>query len=172
MLSKIRQFITPPIAAVLIAGGLIFAALLVFAPPDVRTALLSTSGMLLGANGLVWTFVAAQLQPGKPAPISSADADGPPTRNLRPPPMLTLMLVFVLLALATGCGPTMAESAKLHHDESALGVRNRAAIMQRCGDEHLSYEACSTLIEAERARNAAALRTICRANLRARDVCR
>lgn len=104
MLSKLKAFITWPIAAVLIAGGLVYAALLIFAPPDVRHALLTTSGVLLGANGLVWTLVAAQLTPGGKARPSTDDSEGPPTRNLRPPPGAALCLAFAIVVLAcAGC---------------------------------------------------------------------
>lgn len=49
-MNKLKDWITWPVAVVLIAGGLSFTAIALWAPPDAREA-------LLGANSLIWTLI-------------------------------------------------------------------------------------------------------------------
>lgn len=55
MLEKIKSSLTWPVAAVVMAGGVCYTAIAIFAPHE--------AGMLreglMGANGLLWTLVAA-----------------------------------------------------------------------------------------------------------------
>lgn len=67
MLTKLRTFVTPSIAAVLIAGGVIFTVLALYAPADIRQE-------LIGANGIVWTVVAYALR----SPLAAPDNGGEP----------------------------------------------------------------------------------------------
>lgn len=84
-MDKLSRLLTWPVVALLLGGGAIFGAIVIFAPEDTRT-------LLIGANGLVWTIVAALLR----------DRDsGPPT----PPPAALLALGCVLGAgVLSGCG--------------------------------------------------------------------
>lgn len=78
-MEKLKSWMTWPIAAVLIAGAVCFAAIVMFAPPETQT-------LLFGANGLVWSIVAAYLR-------SPRDAG----------PLVALLGVFALGATLTGC---------------------------------------------------------------------
>lgn len=54
-LEKIKKLLTPPVAAVVIAGGLCFTAVAIWAPPETRE-------WLFGANGLLWTVASLLLR--------------------------------------------------------------------------------------------------------------
>lgn len=180
MLSKIQKFVTWPIAAVLITCGLSYVALLLLAPPDVRAALLSWAGLLVGANGLLGAFITAQLRaPSDSVRTGVSDddaAEGPPTRNIRPPSsggaMLCLLFVAVLGFSSSACGPTLSQTRTRHTREKAQCQANERAIITQCRTESLSVLECTPRVVAERERCDAELARICNANLRAKDACR
>lgn len=81
-------------------------------------------------------------------------------------------LAFAIAAILGGCGPTIAQTRDAHHAASASCISRQAAVIQQCSDEGASREACALRIENVRKACDQELETICRANLRARSVCR
>jgi hypothetical protein len=65
MLDKLKSVLTWPVVTLLSVGAAIFAAIAIFAPPDVRAA-------LFGAHGLLFTLIALFMQ----SPGASGDKPG------------------------------------------------------------------------------------------------
>jgi hypothetical protein len=92
-----------PAATVIIAGGVCFTLLYIFAPDELKV-------VFVGANGLLWTIVMWLTRLAR----ESGD-DGPP--SIPPPPLPPAALALTLViacSTITGCG-------------SAIGVQARAA---------------------------------------------
>lgn len=66
MLEKVKAALTWPVVTLLSVGAVLFAAIAIFAPPDVRAA-------LFGAHGLLFTLLALFMSPPG---ASSSDGDG------------------------------------------------------------------------------------------------
>lgn len=82
-MQKIKEALTWQMVAVLIAGGVMFIAIAIWAPSDTRQ-------WLFGANGLLWTLVTAFIRRGSAAALPA-------------------VLAIVLAAGTAGCGASMVQ---------------------------------------------------------------
>lgn len=99
-MDRLSRLLTWPVVTLLLGGGVIFGAIVIFAPPESRE-------LLLGAHGLIATLIALYLR---------TRDDGPPT----PPPAALLMLGCVLgAATMTGCG---ASAVRYHAEGAAIAT--------------------------------------------------
>jgi hypothetical protein len=137
-MKNLSKLITWPIAAVLIAGGVCFTLIAIYADGATRDA-------LFGANGLVMSIVMALTC------MSHTDA-GPPSL---PPPAALLALVFACSTLPA-CGASDAMRAA-YAEEVARCTLNERAIVAR---EGTTEEEDAAALELERARCDAALRRV------------
>ena len=137
-MKNLSKLLTWPIAAVLIAGGVCFTLIAIYAEGETRDA-------LFGANGLVMSIVMALIR------MSSADS-GPPSL---PPPAALLVLAFACSTLPA-CGASDAMRAA-YAEEVARCTLNERAIVAR---EGTTEDEDAQALELERARCDAELRRI------------
>ena len=107
-MKNLSKLLTWPIAAVLIAGGVCFTLIAIYAEGETRDA-------LFGANGLVMSIVMALIR------MSSADS-GPPSL---PPPAALLVLAFACSTLPA-CGASDAMRAAYAEEVARCGQKGGA----------------------------------------------
>lgn len=138
-MKNLSKLMTWPIAAVLIAGGVCFTLIAIYADGATRDA-------LFGANGLVMSVFMALIR------LTHSDS-GPPSM---PPPAALLALVFAAGVSLPACGASDAMRAA-YAEEVARCTLNERAIVAR---EGTTEEEDMQALELERARCDAELRRI------------
>lgn len=122
-MSKLKEWMTWPIAAVVIVGGLIFGAIVIFAPADARTE-------LIGANGLLWTLVASYLRSPRE------------TVSVKAGPLVMLLAASLTLGMASGCGSAIQTQA---HAVTVAAVATQGAARMSADASRLEARAaCPT----------------------------